>query len=231
MSDGLKASDAQAERLHRFAHDLRNRLAALRQAAEQLSDAGPRDRDELLGFAEEQYFKALRATEELLDDLAVDRGVGQLKVERVDLKQLVESEIGLLAHRFQRKNQALMAQMEDGITIVGDPHWIKQAVAALLSNASKFSANSQPITVGLRREGDHARLSVTDRGIGLTAEDAAQVFVRYAMLGGRTTAGEAQGRSTLARARQWALAHNGDLEASSPGPGQGSTFSLRLPLA
>lgn len=227
----MKASQEQAERLHRFAHDLRNRLAAMQQAAGQIADADPADRSDLLTFSEQQFFKAMRATEELLDDLSIDRDMIQPKVERIDLKELVAQEIDQLQHRFQRKGQIIDAQLVGAIVINADPYWIKLLVAALLSNASKFSAQGQPIGVRLSSDGTRACLQVIDKGVGMGPEDLAQVFVRYAMLASRTTSGEAQGRSTLARAKKWAEAHDGSLQVSSNGPGEGCAFSLRLPLA
>lgn len=227
----MKASPEQAERLHRFAHDMRNRLAAMHQAAAQLTNAESGDSEKLLAFAEQQFFKAMRATEELMDDLGIERGVGELKRERIDLNPLVQHEVDQLVHRFERKQQTITTDLADGAIVSADPHWIKLLVAALLSNASKFSPANAPISVGLRAADGHAIIEVRDRGIGIDTDELPQVFTRYAMLRGKPTAGEAQGRSTLARAKQWAQAHGGDLEAMSPGTGQGSTFTLRLPLA
>ena len=227
----MKATAEQAERAHRFAHDLRNRLAAIQQVLVQLKDA-PTDptNAELFDFAEQQYFKAMRATEELLDDLEVERGVGALQHEVIDLGALVRSAIGSMQHRFDRKEQEVRIELDADLMASVDPHWIMQLVSALLSNASKFTAAKGSVHVVLQRANNSALLSITDTGVGLDAEDLAHVFTRYAWLKSRSTAGEAQGRSTLARAKQWAQAHGGDLAATSEGPGHGCAFTLRLPL-
>ena len=60
--------------------------------------------------------------------------------------------------------------------------------------------------------------------------DLEQVFVRFALLSNRPTDGEAQGRSSLAKAREMALAQNGSLVARSDGTGCGCTFTLGVPL-
>lgn len=227
----MKASPQQAERLHRFAHDLRNRLAALNQAAGELAGADADARAELLGFVEQQYFKAMRACEDLLDDMEVDRGVGELKRERIELGALVHSEIGKLSHRFERKEQPVTVTCSEPVFVHADPHWTGMLVGALLSNASKFSHPRQEISVSIGLHEGVARLDVRDSGIGLAADQLVQVFSRYALLRGKPTAGEAQGRSTLARARQWAEAHGGTLTATSDGEGRGACFTLRLPLS
>jgi signal transduction histidine kinase len=226
----MKASTEQAERLHRFAHDLRNRLAAMQQALAQMADAQAEERGQLTSFAEQQYFKAMRSTEELLDDFAIDRMpiVGEQRLLRLD--ELVRKAVAALEHRFSRKQQHVDADKLQVIEVRGDERMLLDLVSALLSNASKFSESGTTISLSLFQEEDAANLVVSDQGIGLDAEDLAQVFTRYAMLKGRTTAGEAQGRSTLARARQWAEAHHGSLTAKSEGLGKGCAFLLRLPL-
>lgn len=227
----MKASAEQSDRLHRFAHDLRNRLAAIQQALAQMADASSEERIELIRFAEQQYFKAMRGTEELLDDFAIDRGprLGELRLLRLD--ELARKAIAALEHRFNRKRQHVDAENLQAIAVHGDDRMLFDLVSALLSNASKFSEAGSTIALSLTEQDGAAILVVKDQGIGLEAEDLAEVFTRYALLKGRSTEGEAQGRSTLARAKQWAQAHRGDLTAASEGPGKGSSFSLRLPLA
>jgi signal transduction histidine kinase len=227
----MKASAEQSDRLHRFAHDLRNRLAAIQQALAQMADASSEERIELIRFAEQQYFKAMRGTEELLDDFAIDRGprLGELRLLRLD--ELARKAIAALEHRFSRKRQHVDAENLQAIAVHGDDRMLFDLVSALLSNASKFSEAGSTIALSLTEQDGAAILVVKDQGIGLEAEDLAEVFTRYALLKGRSTEGEAQGRSTLARAKQWARAHGGDLTAASEGPRKGSSFSLRLPLA
>ena len=229
-TDPLKATAAQAERLHTHAHDLRNRLAAIQQVLAQLKE-GPSDpgSNELIEFAEQQYFKAMRATEELLDDFAVERGMGKLRLEPIDLASLVSAAIASLQHRFDRKQQVVTTAIDQNVIVDGDAHWLGQLLNALLSNASKFTPREGHVQVTLKRDGPSAIFSVQDTGVGLDLADLGSVFVRYAWLNSRSTEGEPQGRSTLGRAMSWALAHNGSLTAHSDGAGYGSTFTLRLP--
>jgi len=227
----MKASPEQAERLHRFAHDLRNRLGALQQVLAQFSETAAHEHADLIDFAEQQYFKAMRATEELLDDFTIDRSPKLGAKQPVDLAACIGRAIDAQQHRFARKQQAVERSIEAGLFVLGDARMIDDLVCALLSNASKFSDAGRSISINLRQTNGMAEITVADEGIGLNAEDLLQVFTRYALLKARSTAGEAQGRSTLARAKQWAEAHHGELTASSNGSHQGSAFTLRLPLA
>ncbi len=225
-----KADPSQADRLHHFAHDLRNRLAAIQQVLQQFKASGADDTDELATFGEQQYFKAMRSTEELLDDMGVERGIIISSRTPIDLGELVNKAIGGIAHRLERKQQTLETALPAGVVVNGDAHWLHELVNALLTNASKFSGPDSVIQVKLERTGNMAVLSIRDHGVGLSPGDLEQLFVRYAWLESRSTNGEAQGRSTLGRARQWTEAHGGQLTAASEGPGKGSTFSLSLPL-
>ena len=220
------------ERLHQFSHALKNRMGAVWQASSMLHDLpeGP-ERAQLLALAERNYFQAARELEELMEDLAVPRGITKLNCSRLELLPLLERCIANTAYRTTGKQQQLQLNAAALPRINGDPEVLGQLVEALLSNASKFSPKGTVIQVALRQEAGEAVLVVEDQGVGLTSEDLGEVFTRYAMLSSRSTNGESQARGTLARARQWALLHGGTLAADSAGPGQGCTFSLRLPLA
>lgn len=226
----LAANAAQAERLHRFAHDLKNRLTGLHQALGFALD-GSNGQEELRTFGERQFFDALRNVEDLLDDLAVARGPGQLQLVRTDLAEVVRTAVKDQSYRFEAKHQRLEQELPEHIMVNGDAHLLRDLAGALLSNASKFTPKGGAVRLSLKTVEGRAVLQVTDQGVGLNEADLGNVFRRYAMLSSRSTAGEAQGRGTLARARQWAHAHGGELEAASPGEGAGCTFTLSLPLA
>ncbi|MEO8590434.1 MAG: HAMP domain-containing sensor histidine kinase [Flavobacteriales bacterium] len=230
-ADENKAKSEQAERLHRFAHDIRNRLTGLREVLRHLAEPTPGiDAAELATFAEQQYFKALGEVESLLDDMHVERGIGTLTIMPLDPAALVSRALTDMRHRFVKKEQQVLTDLAPGLSVQGDDHCLTELIAALLSNASKFSPRGSTIQVTLAHEGASAMLRVSDTGAGLSATDLDRIFVRYAWLSSHSTEGEAQGRGTLARAARWATAHRGSLLAVSPGSGHGSTFVLELPL-
>lgn len=220
------------ERLHRFSHALKNRLGSLWQAAAMLHDLpeGP-ERAQLLAMAEKSYFNGARELESLMDDFSVPRGISKLQRAPVELNSLLEQCIRNVDFRTQKKNQQVRFQADDAITLDGDRHVLEQLFEALLSNASKFSPKGSSIEVAATRRADDVLVEIRDQGAGLTVEDLQEVFKRYAILSSRSTDGESQARSTLARAWQWAQAHGGGLSAASTGTGKGSCFSVRLPLA
>lgn len=232
LQDDRRANAAQAERLHKFAHDLRNRLAGLQQVIQHLgASATTEEAKELYEFGMQQQFKAMRETEVLLDDLGVDRSVGKLERQTVELLPTIVKAQQQLQHRFTRKEQQVTVAVNDRLSVSADAHYLGEIIAVLLSNASKFSPKGTSIHVRTEQVGEQVSIEVQDPGVGLSAEDLQQLFVRYAWLSSRSTDGEPQGRSSLAKARQWAEAMDGTLNATSAGPAQGTVFTLRLGAA
>lgn len=224
-------SSPHDERLHRFAHDVKNRIGTALAATRMLREAPPaEERHELADHAERSLFHALHAIERMLDDLGVERGTVHLDRVPVDIHELIDQAIGDAGARLERKGQVIAFERDQPLPVLADRDLIRQVLFALLTNASKFSPQGAVIRIETERAGDEAHVRVIDHGAGLSAGDLEQVFQRYAWLGSRSTAGESQDRGTLARSRPWVLAHQGDLEAHSDGPGRGSTFTLRLPL-
>lgn len=220
------------ERLHRFSHELKNRLGSMWQAATLLHAAqdGP-EREQLLAMAETNYFKGARALEQLMEDFMVPRGITRIQPVAVELRTVLAKCIANINFRVVKKQQELRFQPGEDITVMGDPQVLEQLFEALLSNASKFAAKGTVIELSAQKREEVAIIEVKDQGSGLTEDDLKEIFTRYAILSTRSTDGESQARGTLARAQQWAQLHGGAVTATSAGPGHGSQFSVSLPLA
>ncbi len=225
------ASSEQAERLHVFAHDIRNRLTGLWETLRLLDTAGSEgtDRNELNDFAERAYFNAQRDVEALLDDFSVDRKVPIQEAVPFDPLSCLEEVLSSESYRLDKKEQRISITGGAGMIAYGDGHWYARVLQALISNASKFSPRGSVIEVILTDTETGFSASVKDAGVGLNSTDLFDVFTRYAILSSRSTDGEPQARATLSRAFQWAQAIGGTLSAKSMGKGLGSTFTLSLP--
>lgn len=225
------ATAEQAERLHVFAHDIKNRLTGMWEMLRILRGIGPLDdeREELIGFAERSYLGAQRDVEDLLDDLHVERGLSVVSTEAFELGRIVQQAMGAEAYRTAKKEQQVLLSGALDAQGSGDPQLTQRILQAMISNASKFSPRGSLIRITINTA-EVATISVTDNGVGLSPSDLEQVFIRYALLRTRSTDGEPQARGTLARARQWAAAQGGQLSASSAGAGHGSRFDLTVRL-
>ena len=114
--------------------------------------------------------------------------------------------------------------------LVADGDRLAQVVTNLVGNAIKYSPDGGTVTVRTRREGDDVLLAVSDPGIGIPAELLDRVFepyVRSAEAGGKGIVGTGLG---LPIARELVILHGGRIWAESS-PGDGTTFTVRLPIA
>jgi len=108
---------------------------------------------------------------------------------------------------------------------------LSQVLLNLLNNAAKYTPPRGRIVLSATVQGGQVAISVRDDGVGIPPHQLAQVFELFVQLG-RSTAGGRSGLGIgLTLARQLARLHGGDLEARSSGPGLGSEFILRLPVA
>jgi two-component system OmpR family sensor kinase len=119
---------------------------------------------------------------------------------------------------------------EDQATILGDPDRLKQLVLNLVDNAIKYTPAGGKVTLGLRRAGRWAVLTVSDTGIGIPAQELPHIFERFYRVDkarSRAAGGTGLGLSIA----QWIVqAHGGRIEVQSEA-GQGTTFTVWLPLA
>lgn len=117
------------------------------------------------------------------------------------------------------------------IIVNGDANRIEQIIWNLLNNAIKFTPAGGTVAISLVREGDEARVDVQDTGIGIEAGSLSKVFTMFGQVDGHHNRQNRHGLGIgLALVAQLAEAHGGRAGATSPGEGQGSTFSLWLPL-
>lgn len=134
------------------------------------------------------------------------------------------------SHELELKSFALESHIETPLPHVNvDPQAFSQALLNLLSNAVKYSGNDRRITVRAARNNRRLEISVSDRGIGISKRELGRIFDRFyrADEGAAKSTGAGLG---LALVRHFAKAHGGDVAVASV-PGQGSTFTIQLPLS
>jgi signal transduction histidine kinase len=112
--------------------------------------------------------------------------------------------------------------------VQGSAVWIERILTNLVANAVKYSADTEPVDVGVEADGGDIVVSVTDHGPGIPVEDQERIFARFERLAAtQTQTGTGLG---LYITRRLARGMGGDVSVTSA-PGAGSTFSLRLPAA
>lgn len=225
------ANKTKDEFLAMLGHELRNPLAPIQTALHLMRLRGGDMLTKERAIIERQVHHLVRLVDDLLDVARIARGNIELKKADIDLADVVGQAIETVAPLTEQKRQSLSVQSPPaGPFVHADAARLVQVVSNLLSNAAKFTPEGGSIAVAVREEAGKAVVDVRDTGIGIAAEDLQSIFMLFTQ--GDQGIDRAQGGLGLglAIARSIALLHGGELSAYSDGPGNGSTFSLTLPL-
>jgi CheY-like chemotaxis protein len=146
------------------------------------------------------------------------------------MTQVVSAAIDAVRPAADAKNIKLVADLPPGMAAVsGDADRLLQVTWNVLSNAVKFTGDGGMVVVSLRSDRAGTHLTVADTGQGIEAKFLGQVFERFKQAdtsAGRRSGGLGLG---LALVKDLVTMHGGSVDAASPGPGLGSTFSIHLP--
>ena len=169
--------------------------------------------------------------EDLLDVSRIITGKLRLNICPVELTYVIRAAIDLLRPAASAKGIQLECRMEQSANWVsGDPDRLQQVVWNLLSNAIKFTPKGGRVEIQLECEGSNARLTVTDTGEGISPEFLPHVFDRFSQADSSRTRRHSGLGLGLAIVRHIMELHGGTASADSKGKGQGSTFTISLPL-
>ena len=229
----LKATDRQKDEfLAMLAHELRNPLAATTNAMHLLKHekAGDETKRAALATMERQLRNQVRMVDDLLDISRITRGLVALRIEPLDLAQIVrQAHDALREHIAAREHAVTLSLPLTPLPVDGDAARMEQVVTNLLSNSIKYTPHGGRIELSLERESDEAVLSVVDNGIGMTEAFLGRVFdvfVQAERSTDRNIGGLGIGLSVV---RRLVELQGGTIEAHSEGLQRGSRFVVRLP--
>lgn len=228
------ANTRKDEFLAMLAHELRNPLAPISSAAELLGRAP--GNAPIVAKASAVIARQVTHMKELLDDLLdvsrVTRGLVTLRKETVDLQAIVRDAVDQASVHMQKKGQQLHLDLPaQACALLADRTRLIQIFANLLNNASKFTAEHGNIRLSLQLQAQMATVEIADSGVGISAELLPYVFDLFTQ--GERSSDRVQGGLGLGLSLVKTLVelHGGTVAARSPGLGQGSTFTVQLPLA
>ncbi len=217
-----------------LAHELRNPLAPIRQAAEiaRLPTATAEQVHWSHDVIARQVAHMARLLDDLLDVSRITRGTLEVRKSRVDLSTVVASAVEMARPLIEARGHELDVDVaEESLQLDGDQLRIAQVIANLLTNAAKFTPPGGHIRLDAARDGGKASVSITDDGIGLTQETLTNIFQMFVQIGSPFDRGEGGLGVGLALSKGLVELHGGEIEARSNGLGTGSTFVVRLPVA
>lgn len=182
---------------------------------------------EAIDVIERQAQKMSLLIDRLLDMTRLDLGTQKLRLEKVDLSEMVsilceEQDTGL-------RQISIQTQIESEVCIKADPFLISRVIGNLLDNARKYGKEGGTIQVRLFRSDASAVLEVEDDGIGIAEENLEKIWQRFYQANPSRESSSGLGLG-LSMVRQIVLLHSGTVSVKSL-PGTGSTFTVTFPLA
>jgi len=225
------ANRAKDQFLAVVSHELRNPLSAILAYAQLLQSRNLNEHTTVRALQTIERNAKLQAKliNDLLDISRITSGTLHLNMFPVDLALAIEASIETMRLAAQAKAITIESRLEPIFGyVLGDVERLQQVIGNLLSNAIKFTPEGGGIQVKLRCLDAHVQVTVSDTGQGISAEFLPHVFdpFRQAAYTG-SQGGLGLG---LAIVRHLVELHGGTIEAESPGEGQGSTFTIKLPL-
>jgi signal transduction histidine kinase/ActR/RegA family two-component response regulator len=220
------------EFLATLAHELRNPLAPISNAAELCSRTVPLDNPAYpaIGIVKRQANQLARLVDDLLDVSRISQGRIDLKMEVVEISDLIEMARETVAPLMGEKQHELsIIQAHDPVYVKGDGGRLVQALSNVLTNAAKYTEAHGQIRVRTEVKGDRVVIEIADNGVGISADLLPRVFELFTQ--SERTLDRAQGGLGigLSIVKQLIEMHGGKCVARSAGVGQGSAFEITLP--
>jgi signal transduction histidine kinase/CheY-like chemotaxis protein len=221
-----EANQRKDEFLAMVGHELRNPLAAIRNATHILQGVDKAGHATALNVVARQSRHLVRIADDLLDLSRIERGTLKLQRGPVEIHAVVAAAAEAAQSQLERRGQTLTVELPSALMwLSGDAVRLAQLLSNLLDNAAKYTPEGGQIWVTARAADDQIEISVRDTGMGIPADRLQAVFDMFTQV---EPSAEGLGIG-LALVRTLAELHGGSVEASSEGNGRGSQFTVRLP--
>ncbi len=221
------------EFLAMLGHEIRNPLAAIRNALSILDQLGSQEPGPVhqRQVIERQTLNLVHMVDDLLEVSRVTLGKIKLDLQTVDLREAVQrclSELGMEA--LAETQQLKLAVDVERVLIEGDPVRIEQVICNLVQNAVKYTPRGGSLSISAKAAAGMGVLRIADSGVGIPHEMLPHIFEPFTQVeSSRRRAAGGLGLG-LPLVRSLVLLHGGKVEARSGGPGRGSEFVVSLPL-
>ena len=225
-----EADRRKDEFLATLAHELRNPLAPIRTGLAVVRDAAApaatvAQTHQLIG---RQIRTLVRLIDDLLDVSRITARKLELRLERVDVREVVQHGIEATRPEIDAAHHTLTVRLPDTpLPVLGDPTRLTQIVANLVQNASKYTPAGGHLEVAAWREGGTITIAVRDDGIGIAPEHVPRLFETFSQVVPGLGRGGGLGLG-LAIVRGLVTLHGGRVEVRSPGRDRGSEFLVHL---
>lgn len=216
-----------------LAHELRNPLAPIRNGL-QVMRLGSEDADaiaQVQAMMERQLTHMVRIVDDLLDISRISRGKMELRRSRLSLADIVASAVETARPVIEAGGHELLLSLPPTpVFLDADLTRLAQVLGNLLSNSARYTPAGGHIWLEAREQEGQAVISVRDDGIGIPEKALKTIFEMFAQVDRSLERGSEGLGIGLALVKALVELHGGTVTAESPGPGQGSTVTVRLPV-
>ncbi len=229
---------SQSDLLAEIMHELKTPLMAITTASELLArpELPENKRADVVGMIQRETKRLSRMTKEFVDFARLESGRMNLKMEPVDVAQIVAEVVGLSRVQAEERNIELVTdcadnlpQMTDEPCLTADRDRLQQVLLNLVSNGIKYNRENGRLTIIGRRQNGNVTLAVADTGYGIPEEEVEHLFERFYR--GSWSEGKAEGSGLgLAITQKIVEQHKGQISVVSV-VGEGTTFTIDLPLS
>lgn len=233
MAETLERIEARRmELIGNVAHELRTPLSGIRTITEGLADGVLPAEAETFQQVQREVARLQRLVQDLEELSRAEAGQIPLDRRPVAPVALVQGAVERLQSQYADKGVALEVEvLPDLPAVQADAGRVTQVLLNLLGNALQYTPAGGRVVAGARAAGSEVAFWVRDTGIGIPAEHLPHLFERfYRVDKSRSRAGGGSGIG-LTIAKHLVEAHGGHIQASSAGPGRGSTFTFTLPAS
>jgi PAS domain S-box-containing protein len=231
----LKESDQRKDEfLAMLAHELRNPLAPIRNGVQIFRALAPPipALQSAIEMIDRQVHQMTRLVDDLLDMSRITRGKIELRKERVELAAIVKGAVEASRPLIDQRGHELTINIPpQPIHLEADLTRLSQVLMNLVNNAAKFIDGAGRISVTAERENGSVLIRVTDTGIGIPAGMLSRIFDMFTQVDRSLERSEGGLGLGLTLVHRLVEMHGGTVEARSEGPGKGSEFVVRLPVA
>jgi PAS domain S-box-containing protein len=231
--EALREADRRKDEfLATLAHELRNPLAPIRQAALISKAQGATEAQKR--WSHDVIDRQVRHMALLLDDLLdisrVTRGTLVLRLQATDLASMIDAAVETARPAIDAKHHTLSVDVpQEPVRFNADPLRIAQILANLLTNAAKYTDADGHIRLTVCREPQEVIVRIADTGIGISLAALPNIFEMFAQVSSARDRSEGGLGIGLALTKGLVELHGGQIEAHSAGLGRGSEFTVRLP--
>jgi signal transduction histidine kinase len=235
LNSQLRAEDlAKDEFLATLAHELRNPISGIRVSVSALQNAvlDRAAQTRVVAAIDRQSKQLASLVDDLLDAARIRHGRIVLQRRMLELREVLREAVELNRHVADAKEQEVHLLLDEPpILVIADQARLLQIFTNLFVNACKYTHNGGRIAVRAQRVNTWAEVEIADSGIGIDARTLPLIFELFTQA--PTAIKQAQGGLGigLSLVKRLVDLHDGTVEASSPGPGLGSTFTVRIPIA